>query len=226
MKRIAAICLSAMLAASIGAQQLTLGTMKGGDAYGPAIISALKEAGFDAKIKTFDQQPDLLQALAKGSVDAAFFLAQPVIEQIKGAVMIPVRLAFTDICAVTTDPEIKVAGPGDLRKYTVGVVKGHVGHAAVTRGMPVIEAASEMEELKMLAAGKFQVAVSVSDLVPIMSRPAGLKNYYIQTPPLLRTPTFLALSASRAALKDKILDVLKKKVESGQWEKETAKLAK
>ncbi len=226
MKRIAILCLAAFLAASLSAQQLTLGSMKGEEAYGPALIGAFKEAGFDAKIKAFDQQPDLVQALAKGSVDAAFFLAQPIIEQAKGSVMIPVRLAFADICAVTTDPGIKISGPGDLRKYTVGVVKGHVGHAAVTRGMAVVEAANEMEELKMLAAGRFQVAISISDLVPIMSRPAGLTKYYIQTPPLLRTPTFLALSASRASLKDKILEILKKRVESGQWERETAKPAK
>ena len=140
--------------------------------------------------------------------------------------MIPVRLAFTDICAVTTDPSVKVSGPGDLRKYSGGVVKGHVGHAAVTRGMKVVEAANEIEELKMLAAGKIQVAVSISELVPAMSRPAGLKKYYIQNPPLLRTPTFLALSASRAGLKDRIQEALKAKVESGQWERDTAKLAK
>lgn len=226
MKRIATLAAIVTLGAAVGAQQLVLGTIKGMDASGSALIGALKEAGVEARIKTFDKQPDLLEALGKGAVDAAFFLAQPVIEQVKGAVMIPVRLAYTDICAVTTDPEIKIASPGDLRKYTVGVVKGHVGHAAVTREMAVIEAASEMEQLKMLAAGRFQVAVSVSDLVQAMSKPAGLKTYYIQHPPLVRTPTFLALSSSRAALKDRIQEVLKKKVESGQWERETAKPSK
>ncbi len=224
MKRITVFLVAILLGASISAQQLTLGTMKGMDAYGPALIGALSEAGLDARIKAFDQQPGLLQALGSGSVDAAFFLAQPIIDQVKGAVMVPVRLGYTDICAVTTSAAITITSPADLRKYTVGVVKGHVGHAAVTGGMQVIEAANEMEELKMLAAGRFQVAISISELVPILSKPAGLKTYVIQTPPLLRTPTFLALSAARAGLKDKIQGVLDKKVQSGQWETETAKL--
>ncbi len=225
MKRIAVLFIALLTATAIGAQPLSIGTLRGMDAYAPVIVKMLKEAGFDVKITEFPGQPELLRALGQGGVDGAYFLAQPIIAQVKGAVMVPVRLAFTDFCAVATDPGVKVAGPPDLRKYTVGVIKGHTGHAAVTRGLPVVEAANEAEQFKMLAAGRFQVAISVRELIPVMTRIAGIKTYYVQSPPLLRTPTFLALSASRAGIKDKVEAVFKRWVEGGQWDKETAKAA-
>jgi hypothetical protein len=226
MRRIAAVLVGALMgAACLGAEELKIGTIEGMAAYGPLMIKALKDAGYDAKVTAYAQQADLLQDLAKGRIDGAFFLAQPVIAQVKGAVMVPVRIAFTDFCAVATDPGVKVANPSDLRKYSVGIVKGQPGHAAITRGMTVTEASSDAEEFKMLAAGRFQVAIAVSDLVPIMCKMAGIKTYYIQSPPLLRTPTFLALSAARSGIEPKIEAALKKWVDGGQWDKESAAVA-
>jgi ABC-type amino acid transport substrate-binding protein len=226
MKRIAACIVALSIATAVGAQQLAIGTMAGQDIYGPAIAKMLKEAGFDIKLTAYNKQPDLLAALGKGGIDGAFFLAQPIIAQVGGAIMVPSRLGFTDICAVATDPAVKVAAPADLRKYTVGIVKGHAGHVAVTRGMTVVEAASEVEQFRMLAAGKFQVAVTVAELAPIMAKVAGIKTYFLQTPPLLRTPTFFALAAKRADIKDKVAAVFKRWVDGGQWEQETAQFAR
>jgi hypothetical protein len=224
MKRYATL-LSIMIAmASAGAQELRVGTIEGMASFSPLMAKVLKEAGFDIKIVTFPQQGSLLQDLAKGAVDGAFFLAQPVIAQVN-AVRVPIRIGQTDFCAVATDPAIKVAGSGDLRKYTVGIVKDNPGHAAVTRGMTVTIADSDAEEFKMLGAGRFQVAVSIPQMVPIMARLAGIKSYYVQKPPLLSTPTFFALSAARAGIEPKVEAAFKKWVDSGQWEKEASSIA-
>lgn len=188
------------------------------------VTTVIKEAGFDTKITVYDQQPQLIEAFAKGEIDGAFFLAQPLIQQIKGAFMISARLANSDFCAVTTDPNIKIANPGDLRKYTVGIVKGHPAHTSITRGMKVIEAANEAEQFKMLADGKFQAAVSVVDLIVSMTKAAGITTYATQMPPLLRTPTFIALSASQKSKKDAMEVAFKKWIDNGKWEAETAKL--
>lgn len=224
MKRSFTALMLLVLSAVLWAQQLHLGTIKGMHMYNALVTTVIKEAGFDTKITVYDQQPQLMEAFAKGEVDGAFFLAQPLIQQIKGAFMISARLANSDFCAVTTDPNIKIANPGDLRKYTVGIVKGHPAHTAITRGMKVVEAANEAEQFKMLAEGKFQAAVSVIDLIVPMTKAAGITTYVAQMPPLLRTPTFIALSASQTSKKDALEAAFKKWIDNGQWEAETVKL--
>ena len=166
-------------------------------------------------------QEELIKAAATGSVDGVF-LAQPVIAQIKGSVMIPARLMNSDFCAISTDSSVTVSNPGDLRKYTVGVVKGHPGHAAVTRGMKVFETQDDMDQFKQLAEGKYQVAIVVQEMVPSMARASGLKTYYIQQPPLMRTPTFFMLGSGKAAHRKPVEAAFKKAMDSGAWEREIA----
>lgn len=224
MKRFCSALMLVVCTAALWCQQLHFGTIKGMHMYNTLVTKVIKEAGFETNITVYDQQPQLMEAFAKGEVDGAFFLAQPLIQQVKGAFMISARLANSDFCAVTIDPDIKIANPGDLRKYSVGIVKGHPGHTAVTRGMKVIEAANEVEQFKMLAEGKFQAAVSVIDLIVPMTKAAGITTYATQMPPLLRTPTFIALSASQTAKKDALEAAFKKWIDNGKWEAETAKL--
>jgi hypothetical protein len=224
MRRFAALVSVILAVASAGAQELKVGTIEGMASFSPLIAKVLKDAGYNIKIVTYPQQGALLQDLAKGGVDGAFFLAQPVIAQVK-AVRVPIRIGQTDFCAVATDPNVKVANSGDLRKYTVGVVKDNSGHEAITRGMTVTAAASDVEQFKMLAAGRFQVAISIPQMVPIMCRLAGIKDYYIQKPPLLMTPTFFALSAAQEGIEPKVEAAFKKWVDSGQWEKEAGAIA-
>ncbi|MBN1646884.1 MAG: transporter substrate-binding domain-containing protein [Spirochaetales bacterium] len=220
MKRLAVFILLVCLAVSIGAQELKIGTIKGTAFYAPAFVKALKQAGIDVKIAAFDDQPSLIAALAKQEIGAAFFLAQPIIAQINGAVMVPVRLHQTNFCAVTTDPSIKINSPLDLRKHTVGIVEGNMAHTAVTRGINANVSASDMEQFRRLKAGDFEVAVAVDMLVPVMAKLTGIKKYFIGERPLLSTPTFLALAASKAALKNKIETVLKEWQDNGKWETE------
>ncbi len=226
MKRFCVFLLCVLLSAFLGAQQLNLGTIKGMHMYNDLVAKVIKEAGFDTKITVYDQQPQLMEAYAKGQIDGAFFLAQPLIQQVKGAFMISARLSSSDFCAVTTDSTIKITNPGDLKKYTVGIVKGHPGHTAITRGLTVVEAANEAEQFKMLAEGKFQVAISVVDLIVPMAKASGIASYVTHMPPLLRTPTFLSLSSAHTAKKDAIEAAFKKWIDNGQWEAETAKLKK
>jgi hypothetical protein len=224
MKRIVTLLLCLSLLSLLGAQELKIGTIEGTGNFSPLLVQAFKEAGFDAAITTFREQGLLIQALAKGEVDGAFFLAQPVINEVKSAVIVPVRLSVTNFSAVATDPAVKIGGPGDLRKYKVAIVKGHTGHQAITRGMKPIEAENDVEQFKLLASGSVQAVVAVNEIVPIMAKATGIKEYIIQNPPLMKTPTFLALSRSQSGIKPKIEAVLKDWIDSGKWEKEVAKL--
>jgi hypothetical protein len=225
MKRIAALLIGIMCIAAAGAQELKIGTIEGMANFSPLIAKVLKESGYNVKVVTFPQQGALLQELAKGSVDGAFFLAEPVIAQVK-AIRVPVRIGETDFCAVAVDSSIKISTPGDLRKYSVGIVKGNAGHEAITRGMTVTAVDSDVEQFKGLAVKRYQVVISIPQMIPVMCKVAGIKEYYIQKPPVLKTPTFFALSASQFANEPKVEAAFKKWVESGQWEKEAEALNK
>jgi ABC-type nitrate/sulfonate/bicarbonate transport system substrate-binding protein len=222
MKRVVCVVLVVMTTFAVYAEQLTVGTIGGMMRYSPAVVKVLGGAGYEITVRPFDTQEELIKAAATGSVDGAFFLAQPVIAQIKGSVMIPARLMNSDFCAISTDSSVTVSNPGDLRKYTVGVVKGHPGHAAVTRGMKVFETQDDMDQFKQLAEGKYQVAIVVQEMVPSMARASGLKTYYIQQPPLMRTPTFFMLGSGKASHRKPVEDAFKKAMDSGAWEREIA----
>jgi len=215
------VLLASALAAFACAQQMRVATMEATAFYGDAMKGALKEAGIDAAIVVMSQE-DMIAGLAKGTIDGAFFLAEPLIVQAKGAVKVPVQLAFTDFCAVTLDPSVKIANPGDLRKYSVGVTKGNVAHGAVTRGMKTVEAENDLELFKLLASGKAQAIISVDKAAPGLAKAAGLAAYTLQTPPLLRSPPFLALSKASEGKQGAIDSALKTLVANGQGAKASA----
>jgi hypothetical protein len=223
MKRIIAAMVALCLAMALGAQELKLGTMEGTMRYAPVVAKALKEAGYDVKATGYPTQIALLQALGKGEIDGGFFLPQPVVITVKGAVLVPVKLGESRFDAVTTDPKIKIVSAAELKNYTVGIVKDHSGHLAVTRGLPVTTAASDFDEFKLLSEGKVQVIIVLEEILPILAKAAGLKDYYASIP-LLRTPNFLALTAAKGGEKAKIEAVLKKWTDSKQWDEEMGKL--
>lgn len=222
MKRIFFVLFALIIVFGLHAEKLTIGTIGGMMRYGPAVVKILGSNGYETIVRPYNTQEDLIKAMVTGNVDAAFFLAQPIVTQIKGSVMIPVRLMYSDFCAVCTDSSITISNPGDLRKYSVGIVKGHPGHMAVTRGMKVIEADNDVDQFKQLSRGNFQVAIAVQELIPPMARVAALKNYYVQQPPLMRTPTFFVLGSGKAAHKKQIESAFRKALESGDWEREIA----
>ncbi len=221
MKKAILASMAVLLAAGLGAQALKIATMEQTAFYGPAVLKVLKEAGFDAQIVTMTQA-ETIRALGEGTVDGAFFLADPLIAEAKGAERVSVRLMQTDFIALTVDPAIKIANPGDLRKYKVGIVKAQSAHAALTRGMKPEQAETDLEEFKLLAEGKVQAIIAVDKAVPALAAASGIKSYVIQRPALIRSPTFLALSKAQAGKKGAIEAVLKKWVDEGRWEKEMA----
>jgi hypothetical protein len=223
MKRVFAAMIALSLAGALGARELLLGTREVTMRYAPVIAKALEDSGYTGKAKGFATQPELLAALGKGEVDGGFFLPQPVVMSVKGAVLVPIKLGETSFIAVTTDPAIKINNAGDLKNYKVGIVKDHTGHLAVTRGLTVTAAPGDFEEVKLLTDGKVQVIIILEEILPILAKPAGLKNYY-QSVPLLRTPNFLALSAAKGGEEAKVEAALKKFTESKQYDEEMALL--
>jgi ABC-type amino acid transport substrate-binding protein len=217
MRRGSAILAGICIMTGMAAQELRIGTIAGTAPYAPIIVDVLKDAGYGATVVIYPQPADLYPEVAKGNVDGAFFLAQPVIAQLGGAVMVPVRIAQTDFCAVSIDPNVKVAGPADLRKYSVGIVKDQAAHAAITRGMKTVTAANDAEQFRMLADGRIQVAISVDMAIPSYCAAAGITEYYIQKPPLLMSPTFFALSRKQGKLEKPIAAAFKQWLENGKW---------
>ena len=189
--------------------------------YSPAVVKVLGEAGYNITIRPFDTQEELIKAAATGSVDGAFSRAAGYSPD-QGLGHDPCPAHEQRFCAISTDSSVTVSNPGDLRKYTVGVVKGHPGYAAVTRGMKVFETQDDMDQFKQLAEGKYQVAIVVQEMVPSMARASGLKTYYIQQPPLMRTPTFFMLGSGKAAHRKPVEAAFKKAMDSGAWEREIA----
>ena len=220
MKRVFFVLFVLIAVIGLHAEKLTVGTIKGMMVYSPAVVKVLNSRGYDTSVRPFDTQEELIASMVQGNIDGAFFLAQPVAAHIKGSVMIPVRLMYSDFCAVCTDSSISVSNHGDLRKYSVGIVKGHPGHIAVTRGIKAVQTENDVEQFKRLAKGDFQVAVVVRELIPVMAKVAGIKEYYIQQPPLMRTPTFFILGSGKADQKKEIESAFKEALESGAWEKE------
>ncbi len=170
MKRIALFIPVCLVAAGVGARTLKPGKLGGTAFYKPLVIRVIKEAGCDFEIVLYNSLPGLIAAFSKGDIDGGFFLVQPIIEQINGAVMVPVRLNQSNFVAVTTDPSIKVNNPGDLRKYSVGIVKDNTAHTAITCGVNTVVTENDQQQTAQLKEGKFQVAIVVDKLVPVMAR--------------------------------------------------------
>lgn len=220
MKRIFFVLFVLIAVIGLHAEELTVGTIRGMMIYSPAVVNVLKANGYETSVKPFETQDELIASMMRGDIDGAFFLAQPVIAQIKGSVMIPVRLMYSDFCAVCTDSSVSVSNPGDLRKYSVGIVKGHPGHIAVTRGMTTVQAGNDVEQFKQLSQGNFQVAIAVRELIPVMTKVAGIQKYYVQQPPLMRTPTFFVLGSGKANQKKEIESAFREALENGSWERD------
>lgn len=215
-----------VFAASIFAEPLTIASFKGNAQFVPAVVTILEGAGYEVKPVVFDEQGQLIAALTKNEVDVAFFLAQPIITQAKGQ-FISARLMNTDFCAVTTDPSIVVKTTADLKKYKVCVMKGQPGQNAAVRGVPdIVEVPTELDQFKALKAGDAQVVISVRDLIVPMSRAAGLTDYTVCEPPVMKNPTFLAVSAKAADKKAELDTLFQTALTDGSWGKELAKLKK
>lgn len=228
MKKLISTLASLVLLAGIAfAEDITVTTFKGNAQFMPAVTAILTKAGYNVKPVVVDEQGELIASVAKNETDLGFFLAQPLITQIKGATFVPARLMSTDFCAVTKDASVVIKNSADLKKYKVGIVKGNAGHAAATRGVTnVVEAASEVEQFKLLKDGKVDVVVSVRDLIVPMSRASGLTDAIVCEPPIMKNPTFIALSAKAADKKNALDELFNAAMKDGSWGKELGKLKK
>lgn len=226
-KLMSALASLVLLAGMAFAEDLTITTFKGNAQFVPAVTAILTKAGYTVKPVVVDEQSELIAAVAKNETDLGFFLAQPLITGIKDASFVSARVMSTDFCAVTKDPSVVVKNSADLKKYKVGIVKGNAGHAAATRGVSnVVEAANEVEQFKLLQDGKVDVVVSVRDLVVPMSRASGLTGATVCEPPVMKNPTFIAVSAKAAGKKAALDEIFNAALKDGSWGQELGKLKK
>lgn len=228
MKKLISVFASLVLLAGMAfAEDITVTTFKGNAQFMPAVTAVLSKAGYTVKPVVVEEQGELIASIAKNETDIGFFLAQPLITQIKGAAFVPARLMSTDFCAVTKDASVVVKNSADLKKYKVGIIKGNQGHQAATRGCTnIVEAENEVAQFKLLKDGKVDVVVSVRDLIVPMCRASGLADPIVCEPPVMKNPTFLAVSAKAAAKKDALNEIFSAAMKDGSWGQELGKLKK
>lgn len=216
-----------ILTSAVFAEELTVASFKGNAQYMPAVTKVLKSAGYDVKPVVYEEQGQMIASLAKNESDIVFFLAQPIITGVKGAQFVSARLMNTDFVAVATDPSVSVKNVADLKKYKVGVVKDQPGQNAAVRGCTdVVYAASEFEQFKLLKEGQVQVIVSVRDLVGPMCGANQMKNQIVFEPPVMKNPTFIAVSAKAADKKAELDTLFQTALNDGSWAKELAEIKK
>jgi ABC-type amino acid transport substrate-binding protein len=224
MKRFYAFFAVLVVGTSVFAQALKVGTTDSTARFAPLIQKVLREGGIEAEIASLAQDR-LLEDLTAGRIDGAFFLSEPSFSSLAGIVKVPVKLYMIDFVAVTLDPGVKVAKTSDLRKYSVGMIQGNTAQEQITKGMKPIATWNEAAEFKMLAAGRFDVALAARSEVPNLSKAEGIDTYYVQEPALLSTPTYFALSSANAGIQSKLTAVFRKWVDSGKWMEELSRIA-
>ena len=166
--------------------------------------------------------------LQSGIWDGAFFFTDLALEQMPGMVKVPVSLYRNEIVAVAARPGVRVSSRADLSRYSVGIERGNKTHEAVVKGLENVQAAEDQAtQFRMLAVGRFDVAISSRALLGALARQAGIPKLYIQEPPLSVLPLYLAVTRANQAAVPALASAFARAVESGQWAKDlNAVLAK
>jgi ABC-type amino acid transport substrate-binding protein len=224
MKHFNAVVLALVCASGLFAQTLKIGTTEGTACFAPAIVKVLKEGGIDAEVSIL-QQEQVFKDLEAGTLDGAYFLTDPAFASMQGVIKVPVKLYNVDFVAVALDPNVKISRTTDLRKYSVGMVQGNAAQETLTKGMKPIATWSEATQFKMLAEGRFNVALAARPIVENLAKAGGIDTYYIQEPALMTTPAYFALSANKASLQSRITALLRTWIDSGKWVEELTSLA-
>jgi ABC-type amino acid transport substrate-binding protein len=220
MKKLLFVVLSVLLASGLPAQTLKLVTTDQLKPFQSLVLKVLKEAGVDATV-VGEPQARLMADLGGGAVDGGFFLTTIALEQVPGLVKVGVPLYRNEIVAVAVSPDVKVASTADLAKYKVGIERGNKTHEAVVKNLSnVIPVDNQPTQFKMLAGGRFEVAISARALIPSLVKEAGIAKVYVQEPPVLVQPLFFVLTAKNQALVAKLTAAFKAEVDSGAWAKD------
>jgi stage V sporulation protein SpoVS len=207
------------LAAVLPAQKFIVAGTESVRPFAGLVTNVLKDAGFEPELQVMPMQR-FTQALGESTVAGGFFLSEQAAKAVTGAVKIPVVLFKNEVVAFAVKPDVKITSNADLAKYKVGIVRGNATHEAVAKGITPLLADNEESEVKMLAAGRFDVAILARSLVAEYCKKAGIDKYYVQEPPVLITPLYFVLSAKNAGLEAKLNVAFKKQVDSGQWTKD------
>lgn len=223
MKKMMFACSLLVLALGLSAQTLKLAAIEAVKPFEPLLAKVIKSAGFTPEFTYLPQARLMADA---DSYDAVYFLTDIAITSVKGMVKVPVPLFSNDVVAVAAKPDVKVASRADLAKYKVGVERGNKNHQEITKGVTgIVETDNQAAAVKMLGAGRFDVAIVSRSLVAQYAKEAGLAKYYVQEPPVLQIPLYLGLTAKGAANEAKLTPAFRKVVDDGSWLKDATALA-
>lgn len=216
---VAALVAALALTVPAAAQNLAVGTTDPIKPFIPLVEKVLKEAGFTVTA-TVLPQARLFSELSGNNLGGGFFISDVVFQSNQALVKVPVPLFKNELVAVSVKPGVTVKTAADLKNYKVGIVRGNATHEAITKGLSPAVTDSDDQQFKMLAAGRFDVAVTSRTLAPTLAKTAGIGSYTIQEPAVLTTLLYFGLSPANAGLADKLTAAFKKWVDSGAWDKE------
>jgi len=188
----------------------------------PLVRTALVRAGLDPK---FLEQPAArsLALVSAGEVQAEFFRTEAAIAPMAALIKVPVPLITTNYVAVTLDSGPAIRSLHDLEGQRVGFPLGYSILTQSFQGLAqALAVPNEVSTLKMLRAGRLDVAVMPDTLLAHFAKEAGLSAYRAASPPLLVEPSFLVVHQSQGSLVPRLQEVLQKMVDSGEWRAGTA----
>lgn len=208
----------------LSAQTLRIAHVEAAAHYYPLVARVLQDAGIAS---TFEEVPmaRLVAGLASDSIDASYLLYDDLFLANKNLIKVPVPLYTADWVAVTLKPEIRITGADTLKGHKIAVVRGNPVMESIVKDLNPTLSESEEAMFRMLAVGRFDVALCPRKQVPALAAAAGIRKYYIQEPSLVIARTYFGLARSQAGLAARVTAAFQKWVDSGAWTREFAAIA-
>ena len=185
--------------------------------FEPTITKVLKDAGVHP-VFDYYPLPRALMMLRDGKCNGIYPVSETAIAEVPGARAVPVPLIQFDVVALSVEAGIAVRSVEDLKKYSVGVVRGNRTHHALTRETNTQEARDYVNLIDMLSSHRVQVVLVPSALIPKLAKRAGMTDYTVHQPPLAYVPQYFAVQADAADKIPTLADAFRKAVKSGQWQ--------
>ncbi|MEN9492568.1 MAG: hypothetical protein RJA63_3017 [Pseudomonadota bacterium] len=190
--------------------------------YEELLTRIISRAGFELNFVTLPQAR-LIKELEAGRHDGGFLLSDFAIDEIPGMVRIPVSLGNGQQAAVAIRADIHVKTVADLARYRVGFERGNKSQEVLLPHLDKYYATNNSQSLfAMLAAGRLDLVIAPPARVPGYAREAGISQYYIQQPPVVSFPLYLALTARAASQEPRLTAVFRASANSGEWPREYA----
>lgn len=202
------------LCALLGAQELRMAVTEPARDLSPLMIELLADAGLDI---TVDALPNARATamLRQGVYDGVFPLFSDSFAGDENLVPVPVPLFSIDYVAITLNPAIQATSIGELKPYSIGVVRTDIRAKGTIGEALLVEALDYDGLVRMFLAGRCDVAILPVETVkatPELARSRALFSPF-------RNSLYLVLHRRRQSLIPRIESTLRAWMADGRWQK-------